>query len=76
MDDLTKGITELARVCGDQFWWHVAKGKLTPKEPMYGVGIFREGETEMKAFGQGDTLVEAVEYLKRDMTEQGVACSS
>lgn len=51
------------------WYWHVARGKLKPSEPLYGVGLLRPEAQGcfFEIFGEGETLADAVVDLDRKL---------
>ena len=58
---------------GEAGWyWHAARGRLKPTEPLYGVGLYRpeDGGERVEITGEGDTFRAATRDLARKLAER------
>ena len=61
----------LEAIAGADWYWHAAKGRVRPDEPLYGVGLYRPDDPDCNLVvkGEGHTMQEAVAHLRTELSK-------
>lgn len=61
----SEAIERLEDLAAAGWYWHAARGRLHPSEPLYGVGLYRPEDNgdRIEIVGEGETMAAAVDDL-------------
>ena len=67
-----EAIERLEALAAAGWYWHAARGRLRPSEPLYGVGLYRPEDNgdRVEVVGEGETMAEAVASLEKELRKR------